>query len=238
MNLKVIGPYGPYAPTGKACSGYLLSDGRTNILLDAGPGVMARLPARGLRVIDAVILSHLHWDHCSDALAMRYALQFQGISMPLYLPDEPDDVFAHFTGWGGAEPNVIGEGREYAIGTMKLRFFPMRHPVKAYGVRVESGGKVFAYTGDTNTTEALDPLLANADMALIDACFTGAQWKAELPHLSARLAAQAALRANVKKALLTHLNPATDAALLLEQAAEIFDRCEIAQAGKTYDIND
>ena len=38
MKLTVLGCYGPYPPAGGACSGYLLEEGGTRVLIDCGNG--------------------------------------------------------------------------------------------------------------------------------------------------------------------------------------------------------
>lgn len=59
-----------------------------------------------------MVLSHLHYDHMSDLLAMGYALEFSGRDkLPLYMPEGPEPVRALLErgpyaprphgGWGG-----------------------------------------------------------------------------------------------------------------------------------------
>ena len=79
MRLTILGNNGPYPAPGGACSGYLLESdsGRTSLLLDCGPGVLAQLTQRvAVEDLDAIALSHLHYDHMSDMLPLHYALQF------------------------------------------------------------------------------------------------------------------------------------------------------------------
>jgi ribonuclease BN (tRNA processing enzyme) len=117
--------------------------------------------------------------------------------------------------------------RGYALGVV-----PMRHPMPCYGVRVHADGALLAYSGDTNTCDALANLLeGEPDVALVDACFSDAQWGEGKPHLSARLAAQAMESAGVKHPLLTHLPPDGDTALLLTQAREACPRAMWAAEG-------
>ena len=97
MRLTVLGNNGPYPIPGGACSGYLLESdsGNTTILLDCGTGVLARLEqCIPLDQLDAVVLSHLHYDHMSDMLPMHYALQFNPRKKPLnvYAPATPVEV--------------------------------------------------------------------------------------------------------------------------------------------------
>ena len=77
MILKILGNNGPYPAPGGACSGYLLQSdsGDTRILIDCGPGVLSRMMTEDcLDTLDAVVLSHLHYDHMSDMLPMQYAI--------------------------------------------------------------------------------------------------------------------------------------------------------------------
>ena len=43
LKLTILGCYGPYPKAGGACSGYLLEDETTKILIDCGNGVLSRL---------------------------------------------------------------------------------------------------------------------------------------------------------------------------------------------------
>ena len=42
------------------------------------------------------------------------------------------------------------------IGPFRVTAVPVLHPVEAYGLRVEAGGRVLAYTGDTAACAGLD----------------------------------------------------------------------------------
>ena len=76
MKLTVLGCNGPYPEPDGACSGYLLESGETRVLIDCGTGTLARLTAiMPPEKLDAVILSHLHYDHMSDMLPLIYKLQ-------------------------------------------------------------------------------------------------------------------------------------------------------------------
>ncbi len=45
MNITVLGCWAPYPRAGGACSGYLLREGETVVLLEAGDGSFIRLTA-------------------------------------------------------------------------------------------------------------------------------------------------------------------------------------------------
>lgn len=91
MKLTVLGCNGPYPAPDGACSGYLLQEGDTGVLLDCGAGVLAQLekhmPPQNLT---AIVLSHLHYDHMSDMLPLIYRCP----GLPVYLPGAPAAVRA------------------------------------------------------------------------------------------------------------------------------------------------
>lgn len=229
MKLTILGCYGAYPPAGGACSGYLLENDGRRVLIDAGPGVLSRLFGEPWHTVEAVVLSHLHWDHCSDALAMRYALDINKRKMRLVLPEQPAHVSELFGGWGGMEHMIMHDGQQTELAGMTFRFFAMRHPVPSFGMRVECGNRVLAYTGDTNTAASLKPLLHGADIALMDAAFTDEQWSDNAPHLSSSQAARAAAEAGVQRLVLTHLPNAGSEGVLLSQAAAIFEPVSLAR---------
>ncbi|WP_239476711.1 MBL fold metallo-hydrolase [Nocardia arizonensis] len=54
---------------GAASSGYLVDTGRSKILLDCGPGIAVMLTKyMHASELDAVVISHMHLDHCYDVL--------------------------------------------------------------------------------------------------------------------------------------------------------------------------
>ncbi len=79
IDLLVLGSGAAVPQPGRAPAGYWLElDGR-GVLLDPGPGALARLVSSphgpdGVDGIDTVLLSHLHPDHCADLLALLFAL--------------------------------------------------------------------------------------------------------------------------------------------------------------------
>jgi ribonuclease BN (tRNA processing enzyme) len=60
---------------GQASSCYLVTDGSTRLLLDCGPGAATVLSAvTHVSTLDAVVISHLHSDHCYDLLPLGKTL--------------------------------------------------------------------------------------------------------------------------------------------------------------------
>ena len=73
MELTILGRSPARPNPGEACAGYLVEGGGSRILLDVGPGVVAQLLRRNTPdELDAVVVSHMHTDHCLDLVTLRY----------------------------------------------------------------------------------------------------------------------------------------------------------------------
>ena len=67
MRITVLGKSPSWEDAGGACSGYLIQDGATSLLLDCGNGVFSKLRLFcDYTELDAVLISHLHADHFLD----------------------------------------------------------------------------------------------------------------------------------------------------------------------------
>ena len=67
-----------------ACSGYLVEERETCLLLDCGNGVFSKLRQfRDYVDVDAVVISHLHADHFLDLVPYSYALTYAPRQQPV-----------------------------------------------------------------------------------------------------------------------------------------------------------
>ena len=237
MILKILGNNGPYPAPGGACSGYLLTSdsGETRVLIDCGPGVLARLMAEGGPAsLDAALLSHLHYDHMSDMLPMQYALQFnpRPKPLPVYAPDAPEAVRALLE----APCFDLWPAEDVTIGEMRVSFTPARHPVPTNAIAVECDGERFVFTGDSNQDALVELFCEGASLLLADCGLSEADHRFTAPHYSARLCGELAQNTHAKRLLLTHLNPKYDPEALLAEARTAFPAAELAEPGEAYYI--
>ena len=237
MKLTVLGINGPFPAPGGACSGYLLSSdsGKTNVLIDCGAGVLARLTRFiDLTQLSAIVLSHLHFDHMSDMTVLHYALQFTKLSknIPVIAPNEPETVYRLML---NDKLDMILP-REINIGEISFSFINAVHPVPARSIKAQCDGKTLVYTGDTNINPDIELFSHGADLLLADAGLTDDIWTPAAPHLSAKLCGQLARDAHVEKLLLTHIRPGLDEEKLLSEARAAYPDAELAKAGSKYMI--
>ena len=237
MKLRILGNNGPYPAVGGACSGYLISSdsGDTRILIDCGTGVLARLMAVAPpEALDAVILTHLHYDHMSDMLPMQYALQFhpRRKPLPVYAPLTPEPVRALLE----CPQYDLWPTEDMFIGEMKVAFVPTRHPVETYAVSVTCDGAKFVFTGDSNQDMLLELFCEGADLLLADAGLSKADHSFTSPHFSAELCGKLAHNVRAKRLMLTHFNPKYDPKDLLEEARAFFAGAELAEMDVEYYI--
>src|SRR5215204_5282677 len=90
MRLTVLGKSPSWQDAGGACSGYLVQEGETSVVVDCGNGVFAKLREHVDYVdVDAVVLSHLHADHFLDLVPYSYALTYTPRQQPVPVPPWP-----------------------------------------------------------------------------------------------------------------------------------------------------
>ncbi|MBQ1256693.1 MAG: MBL fold metallo-hydrolase [Clostridia bacterium] len=231
MILTMLGVNGPYPSVKGACSGYLLTSdsGRTKILIDCGSGVLGRLLNEcTVRELNAVVLSHLHFDHMSDMLPMNYLLQAAGVqSLKVLCPQTPDKVRRMLED-GALDVYPV---QDTVIGEMKLEFMRVTHPVETYALRVFCDGKMFVYTGDTNECDALALFSGDADLLLADAGLLRDDWTIKKPHMTPGMCARLARDAGAKRLVLTHINPSYNVEAVLDEAVNDYPDAMVARAG-------
>ncbi|MBR4333543.1 MAG: MBL fold metallo-hydrolase [Clostridia bacterium] len=230
MKLHVIGCHGPYPVAGGCTSGYLLEHAGKALLMDCGAGIMGRLmqlwdPA----ALEGVLLSHLHFDHASDLLVMRYYLEIAGKTLPVYVPPEDASPFRALL--TAPAFDVRPYPAELALMGLSITTLPVRHPVPCRALRLTDGEKALVFTGDTNDCPGLDTFARNADVLLADAAFLTPEWTDQKPHMSAAGAARLALAAEAKELYLTHLPVKHAPETLVREAKQVFPHVQAVAPG-------
>lgn len=248
MKLTILGNNSPFPGKGSACSGYLLQAGETELLLDVGTGVSGKfLEVSQAESLTGIIISHLHPDHCSDLIPLKYAIQYaealgkRSTRVPVWMPTEPELDYTYLTGTlkNGYDLYVLDADTRLTLGPLSLTFQLTAHPFPCYAMSITDGKKRLVYTGDTGLDMDLAEFARGADLLLAECSLL-----AEDPirgnythaHLSPEMAAELARAAEVKQLLLTHFWPYTPTEMLVEKAKPIFPHVEASVLGKTYEI--
>ncbi len=230
MKLHVIGCHGPYPAAGGCTSGYLLEHGGKTLLMDCGSGVMGKLLAKTDPAgLEAVLLSHLHFDHASDLLVMRYYLEIVGKTVPVYLPPEDESPLRGLLTAPAFDVRAYPETLE--LMGLEITTLPVRHPVPCRALRFTDGQKTLVFTGDTNDCVGLATFAQGADALLADAAFLQTEWAENKPHMSASGAARLAKEAGAKKLYLTHLPLRHAPETMEKEAREVFPGAQAVYPG-------
>jgi ribonuclease BN (tRNA processing enzyme) len=248
MRLTVIGCAGSFPGPDSPASCYLLEAEGFRLVIDMGNGSLGALQRHAaLADIDAVILSHLHADHCVDLYSFRIARE--------YVPGGPMRVIPVYAPAGGLERvagvhgvddedgladrfafSALAPGR-LEVGPFTIDAGHVSHPVETFGLRLSHGGASVAYSADTGETDELIRLARNADVALFEASFLTQPGLPPNLHLTAREAAEHAIRAGAGHLVLTHLIPWNDPERSREEAAAAYDgQLTVAKSGLTLEL--
>jgi len=252
VRLTIVGMSGSYPGPESAASCYLVEqehDGRVyRLLLDLGSGALGPLQRHvELDHVDAVLLSHLHADHCLD-LCGYYVVRKYGAGapwppIPVYGPEGTADRMARAYDLE-LEPGMREEFEfhtfpdgPFTVGPFAVRTARVAHPVPAYAIRLEADGSVLAYSGDTGACDALVDLADRADLMLCEASFVEAHDNPPSLHLTGRQAGEHAVRAGVRRLVLTHIPPHIDGKQVVREAESVFSgELDVARAGATYTV--
>jgi ribonuclease BN (tRNA processing enzyme) len=221
MKLTVVGCSPAWPNPGGAQSGYLL-EGPGRLLLDCGPGVLARLrensSENGWPEVDAIAITHFHLDHWGDLVPWVWGTMWglgRDTKRPeLWLPPGGRKELAAFgTRFGTPdmfvrvfEPKEYVEGEPFTAAGLELTAIRLPHyTVQTYGFRVANDTRTLAYSGDSAPSERLAELADGVDLFLCEATLeTGEADGQPRGHLSAEEAVSAFEASGAKRLVLTH----------------------------------
>ena len=247
MRLTVLGCSGTFPSADSGCSAYLVEHDGFRLLLDAGNGAIGALQRHaGLFDLDAVLLSHLHADHCVDLVAYSYARRYHPEPQPrlkVYGPrgtaerlcqvfDRPPEDGLHDV----YDFRTVSAG-PLSIGPFDITLTPTAHPVECHAIRVAGGGRSLTYSADTGPSDDVAKAAAGTDLFLCEATWLDDSPRVPNLHMTAREAGEHAARADVGRLALIHTTAYLDQDRFAAEAAEAFDGpLERAAAGATYDL--
>jgi ribonuclease BN (tRNA processing enzyme) len=249
LEITVLGKSPAWQDADGACSGYLVEDGGTRLLLDCGNGVFSKLRRyRDYTAVDAVVISHLHADHFIDLVPFAYALTYSprqqgdpidgwpGRSRParprLHAPRGARETFRRITGAWGSDDLIESafDVREYdgeetlEIGALRVRFREVPHFTTTYAVAISSsdGGGRFTFGADTAPNEDLVRFADGSDLLMLEATLARPEDDGPRGHLTPAEAGEHGARAHARRLVLTHMTDELDERRARAQAEEAF----------------
>jgi ribonuclease BN (tRNA processing enzyme) len=220
VKLTVVGCSPAWPNPGGAQSGYLVN-GTGNLLLDCGPGVLARLRSRDpWPRVDAIVITHFHLDHWGDLVPWVWGSMYLGTRgdaparAAVWVPPggiEELEQFGSRLGFPDMFERVFGV-QEYRPG---VPFVAARHTVvatrvphyrlDAYALRVTDGRRTLTYSGDSGPSDALADAARDADLFVCEATLLRGELDGEpRGHLALDEALDAFASSGAKRLLVTH----------------------------------
>ena len=222
MRLTIVGCGDAFGSGGRSNTCFMLETAKATLVVDFGASALPALKKQGIdpNRIDGIVLSHLHGDHFGGLPFVLVEGQFLSQrKKPLLIAGPPgtkarlDSLLEVFfpkstsSKWKfpwrvqeiavGAPDTVL----EHSIVTAEVIH---QSGAPSTALRLSDGTTTFAYSGDTEWTDALLPIAKDADLFICE-CYAYAgtitghvTWETLKPRL-------AALRA--RQVMLTHMNP-------------------------------
>ncbi len=162
-----------------------VTSGESRFLIDCGASSLIAMKCFAVAPgqVDMILLSHLHGDHFGGIPFFILDAQFGRRTSPLTIAGPPglkqrigEAMEVFFPGSSQVQQKfAVGyvefrDRNSVSLGPAKVTPFTVIHPSGApsYALRVETGGKVIAYSGDTEWTDALVEVARGADIFICE----------------------------------------------------------------------
>src|SRR4051794_26564811 len=252
MKITVLGCSGSIPGPDSPASGYLIEAEGYRLVLDMGHGAFGALQRYAQpSEVDAIVISHLHADHCIDLTAYIVALRYGGEG---YRCDGPACRIP-LVGVSGTRDRLeaaydplarklsLHEIFTFAtptageLGPFRMSYAQVNHPTPTNAIRVEYEGRSLVYSADTGESPELVALAQGADVLLCEASVGVDEELVPGLHMTGRMAGEHAAKAGVERLIVTHVPPWNSPQAAADEAAAAFDGAvEIAQPGGVYSV--
>ena len=221
VTLTFLGSGDAFGSDGRFQTCLALRGGAATILVDCGVSSLIALKRFGVPPGDiaAVVLSHLHGDHFGGLPFLILDGQFTRRTTPLVVAGPPGvrerverAMEVLFPGSTRVERRFAVEYVELAervpapLAAAQVTAFAVEHPsgAPAFALRLAYGGRVVAYSGDTEWTDALVEVARDADCFVCEAYTFDRKLRFHLDYATVRAAAP---RFGARRIVLTHMGP-------------------------------
>ncbi|AYF41770.1 MBL fold metallo-hydrolase [Ethanoligenens harbinense] len=230
MTLTILGCWGGFPRPGGATSGYLISHGLYHVLIDCGSGVVSRLSQHiEIKRLNAVFLSHYHYDHFCDVGVLQYARMVHSQigermgCLPIYAPACDRGCFSSLAMPPYTQGIAYQNGGSVRVGPLTVTFFRSSHPLECYAMRIQVDNKTIFYTADTAYSEHLVQAARGCDLLIAESSLYPGHDGTEVGHMTSEQAAKMAHCAGAKELILSHLPAYGHVQFLLQGISDQYD---------------
>jgi ribonuclease BN (tRNA processing enzyme) len=222
MRLTVVGSGDAFGSGGRGNTCFFLETAKAALLVDCGASALPALKARALEPnrIDAIVLSHLHGDHFGGLPFLLLDGQFLSRRQkPLLIAGPPGTrarldatLEAFFPKSSGSRWRFAWQVLEIEVGHKadilghSLVTVEVIHQSGApsTALRLSDGQTVFAYSGDTEWTDALLSIAAEADLFVCE-CYA---YEGRIAgHMTWEILKARMRDLRARQVMVTHMNP-------------------------------
>jgi ribonuclease BN (tRNA processing enzyme) len=217
--LRFLGSGDAFGSGGRFQTCMHLSGAGGAVLIDCGASSLIAMKRDGVDPgdVDVVLLTHLHGDHFGGVPFLILDAQFTRRARPLVIAGPPGvrtrveaTMEALFPGSTAVQRKFavefieLAERRTARVGSATVTAFPVVHASGAppYALRVDYGGRIIAYSGDTEWAESLIEAARGADLFICEAYTFDRQVKFHLDYKTIEAQAE---RLGARRIILTHM---------------------------------
>ncbi len=221
MRVRFLGSGDAFGSGGRLQTCILLEFGDFRCLVDCGASSLIALKRAAIEPndIDTVLLTHLHGDHFGGIPFLVLDGQFSHRSQRLLVAGPPGVaerttqlMEALFAGSSKTERKFKTEfleligGTPSAIGALRVTPYEVVHACGSlpYALRIELGGFIIGYSGDTEWTDNLIPAAAGSDLFILEANFYDKPMRF---HIDYTTLARHRSQLGCKRLIVTHMGP-------------------------------
>lgn len=221
MRLQFVGCGDAFGSGGRFNTCFHVTGDGVNFLIDCGASSLPALKRLGIISdnIDLILITHFHGDHFAGLPFLLLDAQFSRRSRPLAIAGPqgieqklPQMMEALFENSSKTKPKfelsvvALKPEETRSFGAVNVTPFSVVHGESGgpfLGYRIETGGRVIAYSADTEWTETLIPLARGADLFVAEAYYHD---KVVKNHLSLATLETHLPEIKPKRLILTHMS--------------------------------
>lgn len=231
MKVTILGWWGAFPQPGQATCGVLVETDLGAVLLDCGSGVLSQFFCfSSIPRLEAVALSHLHYDHMGDLGCLQYAVNnarrtgTREEKLRVYAPTTPEPMWSTVL-YAHTLTHPLEDGMTFEAAGMTITAKRVNHTVECYAFRLERGGKSFVYYTDTTYLPEGAGFIRGADLLLCEATISeGTQHSTGIGHMTDLEAGRTAREGEARCLCLYHLPSDGDIPQMRERAASQYGR--------------